>query len=273
MSETNYKPGTLCLHAGQEPDPATNSRAVPIYQTTSYVFNDTDHAARLFGLQEFGNIYTPDHESDLRCAREAIALPRRGKRGAGGRVRAGGRIAGDLSTSPRRVRTSSRFEPVCTAGRTTCFITRFRSWASSCKFVDQSDPENFRKAIDDNTRCIFLETIGNPRCDIPDFEAIAAIAHEAGIPVIVDNTLASPYLCRPFDHGCRCRHSLLHEVHRRSRHVDRRHHHREGGLPLGQRQVPRTDRAGPVVSRDEVLRDVRRHEHRLHPQGPHATAA
>ncbi len=200
MSETNYKPGTLCLHAGQEPDPATNSRAVPIYQTTSYVFNDTDHAARLFGLQEFGNIYTRIMNPTCDVLEKRLAAL---EGGSGALAVASGQAAESLAifniaqAGQNIVSASSLY-----GGTYNLFHYTFPKFGIGCKFVEQSDPENFRKAIDDKTRCIFLETIGNPRCDIPDFEAISAIAHEAGIPVIVDNTLATPYLCRPFDHGC-----------------------------------------------------------------------
>ncbi len=201
MSEpTNYKPGTLCLHAGQSPDPATNSRAVPIYQTTSYVFNDTDHAARLFGLQEFGNIYSRIMNPTCDVLEKRLAAL---EGGSGGLAVASGQAAESLAifniaqAGQNIVSATSLY-----GGTYNLFHYTFPKFGIGCKFVDQSDPENFRKAIDDKTRCIFLETIGNPRCDIPDFEAISAIAHQAGIPVIVDNTLATPFLCRPFDHGC-----------------------------------------------------------------------
>jgi O-acetylhomoserine (thiol)-lyase len=199
MDQPALRPGTLCLHGGQAPDPATNARAVPIYQTTSYVFNDTDHAARLFGLQEFGNIYSRIMNPTCDVLEKRLALL---EGGSGALAAASGQAAESMAilniaqAGQNIVSSASLY-----GGTYNLFHYTFPKLGVGCKFVDQSNPENFRKAIDGKTRCIFLETIGNPRCDVPDFETIAKIAHEAGIPVIVDNTLASPYLCRPFDHG------------------------------------------------------------------------
>lgn len=199
MDEQALNPATLCLHGGQEPDPATNSRAVPIYQTTSYTFNDTDHAGRLFGLQEFGNIYSRIMNPTCDVLEKRIALL---EGGAGALAVASGQAAETLAilniaqSGHNIVSASSLY-----GGTYNLFHYTFPKMGIEGRFVEQSDPENFKKAIDDNTRCLYVESIGNPRCDIPDFEAIADIAHEAGIPLIVDNTLASPVLCRPFDFG------------------------------------------------------------------------
>jgi len=199
MDAASMKPATLCLHGGQEPDPTTNSRAVPIYQTTSYVFNDTDHAGRLFGLQEFGNIYTRLMNPTQGVLESRIALL---EGGAGALATASGQAAETLAilniakAGQNIVSSTSLY-----GGTYNLFHYTFPKFGIDCKFVDGSKPEQFKAAIDENTRCLYVESIGNPRCDIPDFEAIAAIAHEAGIPLIVDNTLASPYLCRPFDFG------------------------------------------------------------------------
>ncbi len=199
MEEAALKFGSKCLHAGQVPDPTTNSRAVPIYQTTSYVFNDTDHAARLFGLEEFGNIYTRIMNPTQDVLEKRLAAL---EGGSGALAVASGQAAESLAIfnitqcGQNIVSSASLY-----GGTYNLFHYTFPKFGIGGKFVDQSDPDNFRKAIDENTRCIFLETIGNPRCDVPDFEAITAIAHEAGIPVIADNTLASPALCRPFEHG------------------------------------------------------------------------
>lgn len=199
MSETTMHLGTTCLHGGQQPDPATNARAVPIYQSTSFVFNDTDHAGRLFGLQEFGNIYTRIMNPTCDVLEKRMAQL---EGGSGALAVASGQAAESLAIlnitqqGQNIVSSSSLY-----GGTYNLFHYTFPKFGIGCKFVDQSDPENFRKVIDENTRCLFLETIGNPRCDIPDFEAIAGIAHEAGIPLIVDNTLATPILCRPLDHG------------------------------------------------------------------------
>ena len=199
MSEQSMKRDTLCLHGGQEPDPTTNARAVPIYQSTSFVFNDTDHAGRLFGLQEFGNIYTRIMNPTTDVLEKRLALL---EGGSGALAVASGQAAESLAIlnitqSGQNIVSSSSLY----GGTYNLFHYTLPKMGIGAKFVEQADPENFRRAIDENTRCIFVETIGNPRCDIPDFEAISAIAHEAGIPVIVDNTLATPYLCRPFEHG------------------------------------------------------------------------
>ncbi len=199
MSAPAYRPGTICLHGGQVPDPATNARAVPIYQSTSFVFHDTEHAGRLFALQEFGNIYTRIMNPTCDVLEKRMALL---EGGSGALAVASGQAAESLAilnitqAGQNIVSSESLY-----GGTYNLFHYTFPKLGIGCKFVDQSDPENFRRAIDRNTRCLFVETIGNPRCDVPDFEAISRIAHEAGIPLIVDNTLATPYLCRPFDHG------------------------------------------------------------------------
>ena len=199
MSDQTWKLATLCLHGGQVPDPTTNSRALPLYQTTSYVFNDSDHAARLFGLQEFGNIYTRLMNPTTDVLEKRLALLE------------GGSAA--LATASGQAAESLAVMNLCHAGQNivastslyggtyNLFHYTLPKFGINVKFVDQSDPENFRKAIDKDTKALFMETIGNPRLDVPDFDAISKIAHENGLPVIVDNTLASPALCRPFEHG------------------------------------------------------------------------
>ncbi len=193
------RPETLCLHAGQTPDPTTNSRAVPIYQTTSYTFNDTSHAAALFGLQAFGNIYTRIMNPTCDVLEKRLAAL---EGGSGALAVASGQAAEALAilnicqAGQNIVSATSLY-----GGTYNLFHYTFPKLGIKTKFVQQADPENFRKAIDDQTRCLYLETIGNPRVDVPDFEAIAKIAHDAGIPLIVDNTLASPFLCNPFQWG------------------------------------------------------------------------
>lgn len=199
MSTPDYRFGTNCIHAGQEPDPRTGSRAVPIYQTTSFVFDDTDHAARLFGLEEFGNIYSRIMNPTCDVLEKRLATLEGGSAGlavASGQAAETLAILNIASAGQNIVSSTSLY-----GGTYNLFHYTLPKMGISAKFVDQSDPENFRAAIDENTRCLYVETIGNPRVDVPDLEAIAAIAHEAGIPLIVDNTLASPALCRPFEHG------------------------------------------------------------------------
>jgi O-acetylhomoserine (thiol)-lyase len=195
----SMKPATQCLHAGQVPDPTTNSRAVPIYQTTSYTFNDTDHAASLFALQAFGNIYSRIMNPTCDVLEKRLAAL---EGGSGALTVASGQAAESLAilniaqAGQNIVSASSLY-----GGTYNLFHYTFPKMGIKTKFVQQADPENFRKAIDDKTRCLYVETIGNPRVDVPDFEAIAKIAHDAGIPLIVDNTLASPLLCQPFKWG------------------------------------------------------------------------
>ena len=199
MDPQALKLATLCLHAGQEPDSATNSRAVPIYQTTSYNFNDTDHAARLFGLEEFGNIYTRIMNPTQDVLEQRIAALEGGTAAlavASGQAAETLAILNIAQAGQNIVSSSSLY-----GGTYNLFHYTFPKFGLNVKFVDQSDPENFKNAIDDNTRCLYVETIGNPRCDVPDFEALAKIAHDAGIPLMVDNTLASPALCQPMKWG------------------------------------------------------------------------
>lgn len=194
-----YAPETLALHAGQKPDPTTNSRAVPIYQTTSYVFNDTDHAARLFGLQEFGNIYTRIMNPTSDVFEQRVAAL---EGGVGALAVASGQAAISLAlltlvrSGEEIVSSSSLY-----GGTYNLFHYTFAQMGIKVIFVDSNDPENFRKAIGPKTKAIYAETVGNPRLDTLDIAAVAAIAHEFGLPLVIDNTFPSPYLVRPFDHG------------------------------------------------------------------------
>ncbi|MFN6105661.1 MAG: O-acetylhomoserine aminocarboxypropyltransferase/cysteine synthase family protein [Planctomycetaceae bacterium] len=199
MSQSSMRFATKCLHAGQQPDPTTNARAVPIYQTTSYVFHDSDHAARLFGLQEFGNIYSRLMNPTCDVLEQRVAAL---EGGSGALAVASGQAAESLAVmniahSGHNIVSSSSLY----GGTYNLFHYTLPKFGVETRFVDGSDPDNYRRAIDRNTRAFYMETIGNPRLDVPDFEAIAKIAHDHGLPVIVDNTLASPALCRPFEHG------------------------------------------------------------------------
>ncbi len=191
--------GTLALHAGQEADPTTGSRAVPIYQTTSYVFNDHEHAARLFGLEEFGNIYSRIMNPTVDVLEKRVAALEGGVLGLGLASGAAAITIGCLNickAGQNIVSTATLY-----GGTYNLFAHTFKDLGIEVRFVDAQDPHNFAKAIDDNTRLVFAESIGNPANDVADFEAIAKIAHDNGIPFMVDNTVTSPMLFRPIDHG------------------------------------------------------------------------
>lgn len=205
MSDTNgkkrtYRFETLQLHAGQQVDPTTKSRAVPIYQTTSYVFDNANHASNLFGLKEFGNIYTRIMNPTTAVFEERIAAL---EGGIAALATASGQAAQFLAiqtiaqAGENIISTSNLY-----GGTYNQFKVTFPRLGIGVKFANGDDPEEFRKLIDEKTKAIYLETIGNPRLNIPDFEAIVKVAHENGIPLIVDNTFgAGGYLARPIDHG------------------------------------------------------------------------
>jgi len=190
---------TRALHAGQKPDPATGARAVPIYQTTSYVFEDTEHAAALFNLQRFGNIYTRIMNPTTAVFEERMAAL---ERGVGALGLASGQAA-QLIAITSLCQTGDEIVSASTlyGGTYTQFDISFRKIGINTTFVDPEDPENFRRAITPRTKLLYGETIGNPRINVLDIEAVAKIAHDANIPLVIDNTFASPYLCRPIEHG------------------------------------------------------------------------
>ncbi|MHC5599755.1 MAG: O-acetylhomoserine aminocarboxypropyltransferase/cysteine synthase family protein [Nostoc sp.] len=199
MSE-KYRFETLQVHAGQEPAPGTNARAVPIYQTTSYVFDDADHGARLFALQEFGNIYTRIMNPTTDVFEKRIAAL---EGGVAALATASGQAAQFLAISTiaqagdNIVSTSFLY-----GGTYNQFKVALPRLGINVKFVEGDEPESFRQAIDDRTKALYVETIGNPQFNIPDFTALADIAYENGIPLIVDNTFgAGGYLARPIEHG------------------------------------------------------------------------
>ncbi|OHE23557.1 MAG: O-acetylhomoserine aminocarboxypropyltransferase [Syntrophobacterales bacterium RBG_19FT_COMBO_59_10] len=190
---------TVALHAGQEsPDPATGARAVPIYQTTSYVFNDTGHAASLFALQQFGNIYTRIMNPTTDVFERRIAAL---EGGTGALAVASGQAAETFAIlNITRVGDEIVSADNLYGGTYQLFHYTLPKLGRTVKFVDSRDPEAFKKAMTDKTRAVYAETIGNPKLDIPDFEAIATIAHEAGVPFIVDNTVGVG-LVKPIDYG------------------------------------------------------------------------
>ncbi|MGG2199270.1 MULTISPECIES: homocysteine synthase [Paenibacillus] len=199
MSERKLALETLAVHAGQEIDPTTRSRAVPLYQTTSYGFRDTDHAANLFGLKEFGNIYTRLMNPTTDVFEKRVAALEGGLAAlatASGQAAITYSILNIAGAGDEIVSASSLY-----GGTYNLFAITLAKLGIRVHFVDPADPENFRRAITPNTKAVFAETIGNPRGDVFDVEAVAAIAHEHGIPLIVDNTFPSPYLLRPIEHG------------------------------------------------------------------------
>ena len=192
------RPETQALHAGQAPDPTTHARAVPIYATTSYVFDDAAHAARLFGLQEFGNIYTRIMNPTTGVFEERVAAL---EGGVGALGLASGQAAEtlailNLARAGQNIVSSSSLY----GGTYNLFHYTLPKLGITVKFVDGSDPANYEAAIDDNTRALFLETIGNPRLDVADIAGVAAAGHRHGVPLIVDNTCA-PLLARPIELG------------------------------------------------------------------------
>lgn len=203
MSNTNTTeagPGinTLSLHAGQVPDPTTGSRAVPLYQTASYVFKNSQHAANLFALKEFGNIYTRLMNPTTDVFEKRIAAL---EGGTGALATASGQAAITYALlSITRLGDEIVAANNLYGGTYQLFHHTFPKFGRTVIFVDSRDPEAFRKAITPKTRAVYIETVGNPKLDVPDFEAIAAIAHEAGVPLVVDNTVGVG-LVRPFDHG------------------------------------------------------------------------
>ena len=190
---------TRALHAGYSPDPTTHARAVPIYQTSSFTFNDSDHAANLFGLKEFGNIYTRIMNPTSDVLEQRVASL---ENGIGALAMSSGQaaqfiaITNILQAGDHMVSSSTLY-----GGTYTQFAVTLRKLGIGVTFVEPDDPANFRKAIQSNTRLIYGETISNPRGNILDIEAIAAIAHELKLPLMIDNTFATPYVCRPIDHG------------------------------------------------------------------------
>jgi O-acetylhomoserine (thiol)-lyase len=190
---------TRCLHAGQKPDPNTGARAVPIFQTTSYVFQDTAHAAALFNLEESGNIYTRMGNPTTTVFEDRMAS----LEGGAGAVAVSSGQAAQVLAATSLCQAGDEFVASSTlyGGTFTLFDATLRRFGLTPVFVEPDDPENFRRAITPRTRFLYGETIANPRMNVLDFERVAAIAHEAGVPLIVDNTFASPFLCRPIEFG------------------------------------------------------------------------
>lgn len=201
MSDENnaHNLGTMAIHAGCEPDPTTNARITPIYQTAGYVFDDADHAARLFGLQEFGNIYTRLMNPTNAALEGKIAAMEGG--------------VGALAVASGHAAQFIAFHTLMEAGCNIVAANKlyggsinqmgesFKKFGWESRFVDADNPANIAAAIDGKTRAIFIESLANPGGQVQDIAAIAKVAHDAGVPLIVDNTMATPMLCRPIEHG------------------------------------------------------------------------
>lgn len=195
----SQKPETLLLHGGQKPDPVTGAIAVPIYRTTAYAFKDTAHAQRLFALEEPGNIYSRMMNPTVGTFEERIALIEKGTAAVGlssGAAAIAFSILNIAGTGDEIVSAGSLY-----GGTYNLFATTLPKYGITTTFVDERDPENFRKAITDKTKALYAETVGNPSLNILDIEAVAAIAHEHGLPLIIDNTFPSPYGSNPIDFG------------------------------------------------------------------------
>ncbi len=199
MADREFGFETKCLHAGQQPDPTTKSRATPIYQTTSYVFDSPEHAASLFNLQEFGNIYTRIMNPTTAVFEERMAALEGGTAAlavASGMASEMTAILTILENGDEIVSSSTLY-----GGTYTQLDFSLKKMGIKTTFVDPENPENFKKAINKKTKAIYAETIGNPLGNILDIEAVANITHEAGLPLILDNTFATPYLCKPIEFG------------------------------------------------------------------------
>ena len=199
MADRKFGIETLCLHAGQIPDAATGARAAPIYQTTSFVFDSAEHAASLFNLQTFGNVYSRISNPTVAVFEERMAAIE------------GGRSA--LATATGQAAEVTAILTLCSAGdhivsastlyggTHTLLHVNLKKLGIDTTFVDPADPDNFKKSIRKNTKLLYAETLGNPLINVVDIEALAKIAHEADIPLVLDNTVPSPYLCRPMEWG------------------------------------------------------------------------
>jgi len=199
MTDRVFGIETLCLHAGQVPDAQTGARAVPIHQTAAYVFDSAEHAASLFDLQTFGNTYSRIGNPTVSVLEQRIAALEGG--------RACLATASGMSAETVALLTLCRQGDHIVAANTlyggtvSLLSVTFARFGIECSFVDPDDPEHFRAAMKPNTRAVFVETIANPRLNVMDLAAVAEVAHAHGVPLVVDNTLASPYLCRPIEHG------------------------------------------------------------------------
>jgi len=198
-SNSNYRLGTLALHAGQQTDPTTNARAVPIYATTSYVFNDTEHAANLFALKEFGNIYTRLMNPTNDVLEKRLAALDGGAAGlafASGQAAITASLLTIVHSGQNFISANSLY-----GGTWTLFTQTFKQLGIEVRFFDPKRPDEISKLVDKNTRAVYIETPGNPKNDVPDYRKITDLAHHHGLPTIIDNTALTAALFRPIEHG------------------------------------------------------------------------
>ncbi|MGI9302937.1 MAG: O-acetylhomoserine aminocarboxypropyltransferase/cysteine synthase family protein [Gammaproteobacteria bacterium] len=199
MGDREFGFETLCLHAGQVPDPTTGARAVPIYQSAAYVFDSTDHAASLFNLQTFGNVYTRLMNPTNAVFEERMAALEGGRAG----LAVGSGMAAQMVALLTLMEAGDELVSSSTlyGGTYSQFDVTFRKMGIDTRFVDSDDPQNFKRALTPKTKALYAETIGNPVNNVLDIESVAAVAHDAGIPLIIDSTFATPYLCKPIEFG------------------------------------------------------------------------
>jgi O-acetylhomoserine (thiol)-lyase len=199
MADREFKPETLAIHAGQIPDAATGARALPIYQTTSYVFDSADHAASLFNLQTFGNVYSRLSNPTVAALEERVAALEGGRAAvatASGMAAEALALMTILQAGDHVVAAGALY-----GGTVTMLAVNLAKFGVQTSFVDATDPQAFAAACKPNTRAVYAETLGNPSLTVLDIAAVAEVAHAHGVPLIVDNTVPSPFLCRPFDFG------------------------------------------------------------------------
>ena len=194
-----YRLATMALHAGQEPDPTTGARAAPIYATAAYQFRDTDHAADLFALREFGNIYSRLMNPTNDVLEKRLAAMDGGAAGlafASGQAAITAAVLTITHSGQNIVSSTSLY-----GGTWTLFTQTFKKLGVEVRFFDPDHPSEIAELVDENTRCVYMESLGNPKNDVPDFKRIADIAHSLGLPVLCDNTVMTPALLRPIEHG------------------------------------------------------------------------
>ncbi len=199
MADRAFKPETLAIHAGQIPDAAVGARALPIYQTTSFVFDSADHAASLFNLQTFGNVYSRLSNPTVAALEERVAALEGGRAAvaaASGMAAEALALMTILQAGDHVVAAGALY-----GGTVTMLSVNLAKFGIEASFVDAARPEAFAAAMRPNTRAVFAESLGNPSLAVLDIAAVAAVAHAHGVPLVVDNTVPSPFLCRPFDHG------------------------------------------------------------------------